>query len=60
MTKPYELSQDEQWIINTYRRLNAQGKDFIRKTIYCVEDYPSLQMSALKIVRPERPPEADA
>lgn len=51
MTKQYELSQDEQRIIDTYRRLNAQGKDIIRKTVYCAGNYPPMQMSALKIVR---------
>lgn len=60
MTKQYELSQDEQWIIDTYRRLNAQGKDHIRKTIYCMEDYPPLLMTAIRIIRPGQDPEADA
>lgn len=58
--KQYELSQDEQRIIDTYRRLNAQGKDIIRKTIYCAANYPPMQMSAIRIVPPAQAPEADA
>lgn len=51
--KQYELSKDEQWIIDTYRKVNAEGKEYLRNTVDCVEDYPQFQMNVLRIVRKE-------